>query len=120
MVRDLHGGADAVLAEIASIGLMETWGGQDPAAAARGSLGFPEDIAAGLLAGVVGRWTVAEPLRASAFINDELEVGPVRDAAVVALAQNIGADDLAAAVAWAHSIEDVGLRYSTLESLATE
>lgn len=111
---------EAVVLLLGETALLEKWGEQDPASAARGVLGFPEDLAALLLPGVIGGWAAVEPLRASAFVNDELGAGAVRDTAVAALVGEIGGDDPAAAVAWARTIEDEGVRISVLESLAVE
>jgi len=120
LLESEQGNPEAMTARLDNSQLMDAWINQDAAGAAEAMAGFPEDLAPERVAGVVDRWAADEPSRASQYINDQLEPGPVRDAAVVALIDHLRESDRTAASRWAESISDVELRGSVLETLPPE
>jgi hypothetical protein len=109
-------GADpeALGAAVEHSGLIPLWVRQDPAAAADAMLGFPEDLAPAHLGTVIENWAAHEPSRASAYINEQLEAGPARDAAVASLVRRIAENDPQGAADWTATIDDPPLRASLL------
>jgi hypothetical protein len=83
-------------------------------------LGLPGDLAPERRAGVARTWAAEEPAALSTFVNDRLEPGPLRDAAVGALVGQIKDRDPNGAAAWARTISDEAKMYSLLDSLATQ
>ena len=106
---------EAILAS----GYFNTWAEKTPAQLAGAVLNFPATEIPGHLAKVFSAWVAADADAAGKFIDGKLKPGPARDAAVIALVENIRDEHLAEAVAWARTIDDKGRMYSLLESLAT-
>lgn len=98
--------------------LMEAWLGQNPAAAAEAMAGFPAELAPARVAKVISAWAATEPTRASAFIADRMGPSPARDAAVVALVEQINRASPAKAAEWVQSISDPELRDAVRNSLS--
>ena len=105
------GDQPAAIAEtVRSTGMAATWAYRDPAKAGAAMLALPPGDAAQEVAKVVEIWAWGEPLEASAFINENLEPGVIRDQAVAALVRQIRAQDPDSASDWAASIIDPALR----------
>ncbi len=102
MVAASAGDPAALAAAVADADLAGRWARFDPAAAAHAMLDLPvADAAAGeQLATVMAQWVEYDPAAASGFAAAQLAPGPVRDAAVEALANGIASTDPDAAAAW--------------------
>ena len=86
--------------------------------AAEAMAGFPAELAPARVAKVISAWAATEPTRASAFIADRMGPSPARDAAVVALVDQINRASPAKAAEWVQSISDPELRDAVRNSLS--
>ena len=104
----------AVAAQMESVGLASSWAHRDPVAASEAMLALPQEFAGERLGEVVEVWARDDAIAASAFINDRLKPGHVRDKAVTALIKQIRIKDPESAAEWAESITDPDLRSKAL------
>jgi hypothetical protein len=100
-------------------GHYDSWTVKTPAQLALAVLDFPAQEQPVHLQAIFEKWVATDADGAGSFIDDHLEPGPARDAAVTALVEGIRDERLAEAVAWARTISERGRMYSLLESLAT-
>lgn len=116
-----HTGNDAqrFMQAILASGHYDSWVVKTPAQLALAVLDFPTDEKPAHLRGIFEKWVATDADGAGNFIDEHLNPGPARDAAVTALVEGIRDERLAEAVAWARTITDQGRMYSLLESLAT-
>lgn len=116
IVESNDGDPAAIEQAITDTDLHLAWTDRDPVGAAEAMFALPPEMAPAQVGSVIEHWASEEPLRASAFINDQLEAGPTRDAAVHALIRSIYQRDPESAAQWAGTIVDETLRSEVNET----